>query len=207
MVGFGQRIDDVLLVFEIRIAEHGVEREQAIQLARADVRIGVIRPGIPRVETVQVRILLTESGRQLRIRRWRLGGVPLSQVVDRRLMVSDAPQNPGGGHFRLCLRRKLRTPLAILLIDKGVSAAEPGTLDFNDGIPCRRIGRELRSSHAVKQIPVCGRLNPELGELSLSGPAGQRGFQRGAAACDKLNSDPEEARREPKKRRVSKSSS
>src|SRR5687768_2569637 len=122
-------------------------------------------------------------------------------------MVTNAPKNTGGCHFRLCFGRKLRAPLAVLLIAERVAPAEPGPFDFNDGIPGRRIRRQLRTADAVKKIAGWGRLNPELSELSWRGRTRQRGFERGAAACGQLNGDAEEARRQPEKRRASKSSS
>src|SRR3954471_5813124 len=66
--GFLQLVNDVLLIFQVRIPEHRLDDQQAFHLAVASDRVTILRPRLFGIEPVKVWRLLAESGRELRIR-------------------------------------------------------------------------------------------------------------------------------------------
>src|SRR3954462_9352607 len=92
-------------------------------------------------------------------------GLPLGDVIDGRLMVSNAPQDSRRGDLGRCFRRKFRAPLSIVRVFERIAAAEAGTLHVDDGVGDGRVWSKARSPHAVEQIAAAFWSDPKLSQL------------------------------------------
>src|SRR3954469_14686476 len=66
--GFLQLVNDVLLIFQVRITQHRLDDQQPFHLAGAGERVAIVRPRLFGIEPVKVWRLLAEPGWELRIR-------------------------------------------------------------------------------------------------------------------------------------------
>ena len=183
-----QHVFGVLLVLEIGVAEHRLQDDQPAQLRRSDKRVLVVRPETGVFDTAtERRILLAEARRQLRVRLRRLVGLPPLHVVDRRLVIADAPENSRRHDFCWRLRRELDAPLALARSRDRIAAAESALLDLDDGIRGRRIGGEAFATHSPEEIASCRRLTPQLRELGPRRRSGQcrLHWRMAAGHCEK----------------------
>ena len=112
--GFAQRVGRVVVVLEIGVAEHRLQHEQSLELARADEGILVVGPGAGVLEpAAEAPDPFRGSAPAAAGSARRLLGLPFLHVVDRRLVVADAPEDPRRHDFGRRLGRKLRAPLAV----------------------------------------------------------------------------------------------
>jgi hypothetical protein len=114
---------------------------------------------------VEVGVLLAKSRGQLRVGRRRLVRVPFVEVIDGRLVVADAPEDPRRRDFGRGFGRELGAPFALFRVGHGVAAAEAAALDLHDGVARGRIRREPLAADAPEEIAAAARVHPQLGQV------------------------------------------
>jgi RNA polymerase sigma-70 factor (ECF subfamily) len=124
------------------------------------------------VGTVKWRV--SEARRQLRVLLWRIVRIPGADVVNRRLVVADAPQQPRGDHLGGGFGRHLGAPLPAAGPFDVHAHAEPGAFELDDLVGRRRIGGERLAANPPEQIAIGLRGPPELSRL-VGGDGGGRG--------------------------------
>src|SRR3954471_9932691 len=107
-----------------------------------------------------------------------MGSLPLAEVVDGRLMVSDAPQDARRGDLGRRFGRKFRAPLSIVRVFQRIAAAETRTLHVDDCVSDGRVRSKAHPAYAVEQIAAAFWFDPKLSQLIAGRGMWQRRLRR-----------------------------
>src|SRR3954469_1029157 len=116
-------------------------------------------------------------------------GVPLGEVINGRLMVSNTPQDARRRDLGRGFRRKFRAPLSIVRVFERIAAAEARTLHVDDRVGDGRVWSKARSPDAVEQIAAAFWSDPKLSQFIAGGGMWHRRLHRRGGTRDQPNSD------------------